>query len=147
MTQELSPVSAWESLFRAQVVIMRTLSAEFPLQKLSLNEYDVLFNLSIRSKSRLRIRDINQHLLLSQPTLSRLIDRLVARGFLNKSVDPWDGRGTIVSLTSEGSAVFAEAAAVYNRLAAEQITAALDSEEIEQLTTLCDKLKAHGSTS
>lgn len=39
-------VNAWESLFRAQVTVMRSLAGSFPSHEISLNEYDVLFNLS-----------------------------------------------------------------------------------------------------
>src|SRR3954469_19639998 len=95
-------VSAWESLFRAQVAVMRTLAAEFPTRDISFNEYDVLFNLSRQPNRQLRLRDLNKHVLLTQPSVSRLVDRLVSRGFLDKITDPSDGRGAIVTLTDAG---------------------------------------------
>ncbi len=39
-------VAAWESLFRAQVTVMRALQRDFPSSIISMNEYDVLFNIS-----------------------------------------------------------------------------------------------------
>ena len=56
MTQRSTAVSAWESLFRAQVTVMRQLNSEFPTPEISLVEYDVLFNLSRQSGHALRIR-------------------------------------------------------------------------------------------
>jgi DNA-binding MarR family transcriptional regulator len=68
-------VTAWEALFRAQVAIVRELGREFPTGDISFNEYDVLFNLSRQDGHRLRIRDLSKHLLLTQPSISRMVDR------------------------------------------------------------------------
>ncbi|MDZ4046084.1 MAG: MarR family transcriptional regulator, partial [Rhodoglobus sp.] len=105
MSDRAASVTAWEALFRAQVAVIRKLNAEFPDQ-LSLNEYDVLFNLSRQPERQLRIRDLNKHLLLTQPSVSRLVDRLAVRGLVRKSPDPGDGRGTIVALTDTGFDLF-----------------------------------------
>ncbi|MCY7324861.1 MAG: MarR family transcriptional regulator, partial [Microbacteriaceae bacterium] len=99
MSDNRVAVSAWESLFRAQVSVMRYLNAEFPTNGLSLNEYDVLFNLSQHTGWKLRIKELNKHLLLTQPSVSRLIDRLAARALVTKSSDPSDARGIIVEMT------------------------------------------------
>ncbi|MGM9257329.1 MarR family transcriptional regulator, partial [Campylobacter jejuni] len=67
--------------------------AEFPESQLRLTEYDVLFNLSRHPMRRLRIRDLNDQMLISQPSVSRMVDRLVARGLVTKVGDPDDARG------------------------------------------------------
>src|SRR3954463_1542393 len=108
-----SAVAAWESLFRAQVAVMRTLAAEFPTRDISFNEYDVLFNLSRQPNRELRLRDLNKHVLLTQPSVSRLVDRLVARQLVVKESDPGDGRGTIVCLTEAGNELFRRVAVVH----------------------------------
>ena len=95
MSDKSASVAAWEALFRAQVSVLRQLNAEFPTSELSFTEYDVLFNLSRQEERQLRIRDLNRHLLLTQPSVSRLVDRLVARGLVRKEPDPGDGRGTV----------------------------------------------------
>ena len=60
MTKQAVAVAAWESLFRAQVSVMRTLAAEFPSKEISLNEYDVLFNITRAPGRRLRLKDLNR---------------------------------------------------------------------------------------
>ena len=92
MSKKRAAVDAWESLFRAQVSVMRQLHAEFPTAEISLNEYDVMFNLSRQPDRRIRLRELNRHVLLTQPSVSRLVDRLVSRGYLHKHTDPADGR-------------------------------------------------------
>lgn len=142
MASKETIVAAWESLFRAQVAVMRQLGAEFPGEEISLNEYDVLFNLSRREGHSLRIRDLVQDLLITQPSVSRLVDRLAARGLISKSPDPSDARGIIVSLTDEGFALFRRVARVHSESIADHVGRALDDDELAQLTVLCDKLRA-----
>jgi DNA-binding MarR family transcriptional regulator len=134
-------VDAWESLFRAQVSVLRQLHREFPSEELSLNEYDVLFNLQRDPQRRLRIRDLNRHLLLTQPSVSRLVDRLAQRGLVAKESDPGDGRGTIVQLTDAGYDLFRRVAVIHAESINNRVGEALTSDELRQLTVLCDKLR------
>ncbi|MBF4617787.1 winged helix-turn-helix transcriptional regulator [Clavibacter sp. VKM Ac-2873] len=134
-------VRAWESLFRAQVSVMRRLTAEFPSRELSFNEYDVLFNISRQPEGRLRLRDLNQHVLLTQPSVSRLIDRLVARGLVVKCGDESDGRATIVRLTDAGDAAFRAVARVHMESIASTVGGALTQDELNTLRELTDKLR------
>ena len=76
---------------------MRALAAEFPSDVISLNEYDVLFNITRAPGRRLRLKDLNRSVLITQPSVSRLVDRLASRGLVSKTHDPDDGRGTIVA--------------------------------------------------
>ena len=59
MVDRAVAVAAWESLFRAQVAIMRSLAEEFPSREISFNEYDVMFNLSRQADRSIRLRDLN----------------------------------------------------------------------------------------
>lgn len=141
MTDRELAVSAWESLFRAQVGVIRVLASEFPTRTMSLNEYDVLFNLSLQPERRARLRDINQLVLLSQPSVSRLIDRLVSRGYVSKHPDPTDKRGTIVAITDAGFAQYREVARLHMQTITELMGSALDDDELAQLARLTGKLR------
>lgn len=141
MSDKAAAVDAWEALFRAQVAVLRQLGTEFPTAELSLNEYDVLFNLSRQPDRRLRIRDLNQHLLITQPSVSRLVDRLAVRGLVLKSTDPGDGRGTIVALTDEGYDLFRKVAVIHAEAIHKRVGTALSRDELETLRRLSDKLR------
>jgi DNA-binding MarR family transcriptional regulator len=134
-------VTAWEALFRAQVSVMRYLSAEFPSTELSLNEYDVLFNLSRQPGRQSRLKDLNRHLLLTQPSVSRLVDRLAARELVAKTHDPDDARGVIVALTDEGFGLFRRVARSHIQSIADRVGGTLSPSELATLTALCDKLR------
>ena len=141
MSDKTAAVTAWEALFRAQVAVFRQLNAEFPTGELSFNEYDVLFNLSRCEGRQSRIRDLNRNLLLTQPSVSRLIDRLHARGLVSKETDPDDGRGTIVRLTDEGYDLFRRVAVIHAESIHRRVGAALSDSELATLTRLTDKLR------
>jgi DNA-binding MarR family transcriptional regulator len=140
MSDRRTAIVAWEALFRAQVTVLRELGKTFP-DDLSLTEYDVLFNLSRYPDHRARLRDLNKQLLLTQPSVSRLVDRLSARGLVTKRTDPADGRGTIVTLTEAGYALFREVALVHSGHIHRLLDAALTEDELETLTALTDKLR------
>ena len=135
-------VTAWESLFRAQVSIMRHLNAEFPSEVVSLNEYDVLFNLSRATGYRLRIRDLNKVLLITQPSVSRMVDRLAARELVEKLDDDADRRGTIVQLTDYGLETFRTAGRKHAATIASHVGKALDDAELAEIVRLCNILRA-----
>jgi DNA-binding MarR family transcriptional regulator len=134
-------VAAWESLFRAQVTVMRALAAEFPSDIISLNEYDVLFNITRAPQRRLRLKDLNRTVLITQPSVSRLVDRLAARGLVAKSHDPTDGRGTIVAMTEEGFTLFRGVALTHVEAITRHVGHALSEDDLRQLMELCNRIR------
>lgn len=141
MSDKSVSVAAWEALFRAQVAVFRELNREFPSANLSFNEYDVLFNLSRQPERQSRIRDLNRQLLLTQPSVSRLVDRLVSKDLVRKSPDPGDGRGTIVALTDAGFDMFRRVAVIHAESIHRHVGASLTNAELKTLTALTDKLR------
>lgn len=141
MSTKARAVDAWEALFRAQVSVLRDLHDDFPSDEISFNEYDVLFNLSRCPGRKTRIRDLNQYLLLTQPSVSRLVDRLVGRGLVSKETDSTDGRGTIVCLTDEGYALFRRVALVHVEAINKRVGGRLTESELGTLTRLSQKLR------
>ncbi|MGC5616526.1 MarR family winged helix-turn-helix transcriptional regulator [Georgenia sp. Z1491] len=94
--------STWEALLRAEVTLMRTFEASGDFQPLSKTEYDVLFILATAPGRSLRMRDLNEQVLMAQPSLSRMADRLAAKGYLRRTPAVNDARGTNLVLTEEG---------------------------------------------
>jgi len=141
VSQKAAAVDAWEALFRAQVSVLRHLQREFPSGELSLNEYDVLFNLSRQPERQSRMRDLNQHLLITQPSVSRLVDRLVSRGLVVKTHEADDGRGVLVTLTDQGYALFRRTAIKHAEAIHRRVTSALNPDELATLRELSDKLR------
>ncbi|HLP22606.1 MAG TPA: MarR family transcriptional regulator [Microbacteriaceae bacterium] len=146
MVQSTSPsaasnaLSAWEALFRAQVRVLRVLHAEFPDDVLTLNEYDVLFTVARERERSIRMRDLNRNVLLSQSSVSRMVDRLTQRGFVAKRPDPHDGRGAIVELTERGTAAFERVAREHARSIRAHVGTALSADDMAALERICSIL-------
>jgi DNA-binding MarR family transcriptional regulator len=134
--------TAWESLFRAQVSVIRRLNARARAYELSMREYDVLYNLSRFPRGRLRLHELNQHILLDQSSLSRLVERMSAEGLVARVPDPEDRRGTIVELTERGAAAQKRIGAQHVEVIGKYVGGALTAEELRTLQRLCEKLRA-----
>jgi DNA-binding MarR family transcriptional regulator len=130
---------AWEALLSAHARLMKQFAAEDVWQDLSMREYDVLYTLS-KCREPLRIGELHRHVLLSQPALSRMVDRLAERGFVERRADRADGRGVRLSLTDAGRDKQREIGRRHARSVARALTAELGPDELRQLTTISWKL-------
>ena len=133
--------NAWEALLSAHAVLMKQFAAEDIWADVSMREYDVLYTLS-KCPEPVRLSELNRHVLLSQPALSRLVDRLADRGLVERCSDPADGRGVRLSLTEAGRAVQRQVGRQHARGVARAMTAGLDPAELRQLEAICRKLAA-----
>ena len=123
---------------KAYAVLMKRFNAEDVWGDLTMREYDVLYTLS-KCDSPLRMSELNRHVLLSQPALSRMVDRLADRGLVDRRTDPGDRRGVRLSLTPAGRRIQRE----IGRPHARSVTRALNvltPEELEQLAVITAKL-------
>jgi DNA-binding MarR family transcriptional regulator len=136
---------AWEALLSAHAVLMKRFAAEDIWGDVSMREYDVLYTLS-KCPEPVRPSELNRHVLLSQPALSRLVDRLAERGMLERKPDPADGRGVLLSLTATGQALQRQVGRGHARDVARAMTAGLTPAELRQLETICLKLAGPPAT-
>jgi DNA-binding MarR family transcriptional regulator len=130
---------AWEALLSAHAAVMKQFAAEEIWAEVSMREYDVLYTLA-KCPEPIRISELHRHVLLSQPALSRMVDRLVRRGMIEREPDPADGRGVRLSLTSAGRAVQRQVGRQHARSVARGMTARLSRSELGQLEAICRKL-------
>ncbi|MBW8761976.1 MAG: MarR family transcriptional regulator [Microbacterium sp.] len=142
MTDRKLALEAWESLFRAQHELFDEMVKDFDDAHLSQAEYDVLLTATRSPGMTARLRDVTSNMLISQPSVSRLIDRMVSRGLIAKCPDPEDGRGALVRATDAGARAFRTLATVHGRSIAERMSH-LDDEELRTLRDLTEKLRNH----
>jgi len=109
-TEPIEPLSpaeerAWRAIARALVTVPRSLDADLQSsQGLSMGEYFVLMNLSEARDRSLRMSEIATRGGLSPSRISRLVDELVAEGFVKRARSAVDGRVQIAVLTDAGFA-------------------------------------------
>ena len=103
--QELSPteLGAWRGLLRVHTALVRELDAELDAEHgLPLSSYDVLIYLRAAPGHRLRMADLADSVLLSRSGVTRLVDRLVREGLIERDSCESDGRGSFAVLTDKG---------------------------------------------
>ena len=137
---------AWEAMLTAHASLMRRFNAQDVWEDFSMKEYDVLYTLS-KCATPVRLSELNRHVLLSQPALSRMVERLADRGLVSRSADPRDGRGVGLSLTEEGRAVQRRIGRRHARSVAQAMLTGLTPAELRQLEELCAKVAVTGSRS
>lgn len=140
MTDRELALRAWESLFRAQHELFTAMSSDFNDAPITQAEYDVLLTVVRAPQMTVRLRDVTTNMLISQPSVSRLVDRMVDRGLVTKSADPDDGRGSVLTATDAGARAFRQVATTHGRSIAEMM-AALDDDELHTLLELTSKLR------
>jgi DNA-binding MarR family transcriptional regulator len=135
---------AWEALLTAHASLIKRFAAQDIWEDISMREYDVLYTLS-KCPAPIRLTELNRHVLLSQPALSRMVDRLADRGLIGREPDPADGRGTRLALTGAGLELQRRIGRRHARDVARAMSAELTPAELRQLEKISLKL-ARNST-
>lgn len=124
--------AAWEAVMVAHAKMIRTLDAADVFSDITMREYDVLYTLA-KAREPQRISDVAAGVLLSQPGLSRMLERLEARGLIARTPCPSDKRAIFIALTPAG----VEMQQTTGRKHARSITAALSGKlTAKQMQTL-----------
>ena len=108
-----------------------------------MREYDVLYTLS-KCREPIRLGDLHRNVLLSQPALSRMVDRLANRGLVAREPDPGDARGVLLSLTEEGRGTQRRIGRRHARSVAALLSARLTGAEMTRLGQICLHLAQPG---
>lgn len=143
MTNEPSKavIGAWIRLMRAQQAIL--LKIERALREAALpplSWYDVLWELDQAADKGLRPFEIERQMLIAQSNISRLIDKLEAAGYVERSPCEQDGRGQIVVITEAGRIMRKRMWPVYAEAIGTAIGARISDDEAESLSALLDVL-------
>jgi DNA-binding MarR family transcriptional regulator len=93
----------WRTFLRAHALLSRRLDEELRSEHgVSLAEYDALVQLASAPGRRLRMNQLADRVLLSRSGITRLVDRLVADGFVCRTQCSSDARGAEAVLTDAG---------------------------------------------
>lgn len=103
-------MEAWHGFLRTHAALVRELDIEMQEEHgLSLTQYEVLLLLARSDGGSVRMSDLADGALLSLSGLSRLVDRLVAMGLVERAQCPSDRRSSLACLTTAGRKRFREA--------------------------------------
>jgi DNA-binding MarR family transcriptional regulator len=140
-------IAAWVALSRASSGLISAVEAD--VRKAGappLEWYDVLWELERAPPEGRRPFEMKGRLLLAQYNLSRLVDRLVAAGYVEKMHCPVDGRGHMLRITESGKALRKRTWPIYQAAILKHVGSHLTEAEAkllgELLARLIDGLRA-----
>jgi DNA-binding MarR family transcriptional regulator len=141
-------IAAWRALLLAQNAVLRAIEADLERAGcVPLSWYDVLLELNAAEDRRLRMQALARRTVLSRTRVSRLVEDLVAEGYVSRAPDPADGRASFAVLTPAGRTALRKAAPIYlegiRRHFTDHLTA---SERCRLVTTLGKVIAAHQPT-
>jgi DNA-binding MarR family transcriptional regulator len=136
-------MAAWRGFIEAHARVMSRLSKELLDEvELPLAWYDVLVQLSEAEDHRLRMQDLADRVLLSQSGVTRLVDRLVQAGLVERARCTEDGRGMFTQLTALGLETLRRTYPTHLRGVREWFTDTLSPEETEVLARALGRIAA-----
>ena len=121
----------WRTFLTAHARITRRLDEELRAEHdLSLAEYDALLTIADAPDRRIRMRQLADRVILSKSGVTRLIDRLVLDGLVERRACASDARGAEAVLTQEGLDRLRRASRTHLRGIEEHFLAAVDSSDL-----------------
>ena len=145
-------LAAWRAFLRAHSTMLRRIARDLEEAGLPpLAWYDVLAALRDAPERRLRQVELAERVLLSNSGLSRLLDRIEAKGLVERLACATDRRSFFIGLTPAGESMLEEMWPVYARGIADDFLPALGSDPSEIGRTLesigeqCDAVRAASS--
>jgi DNA-binding MarR family transcriptional regulator len=134
MAKELSKqgLEAWKGLLLAHATLVEQIDREMARANLlPLDWYDALLALEDSPDSRLKMSDLADQVLLSKSGLTRLVDRLEAKGYIRREACRADRRVAYAVLTPEGLKAREESWPTFRAAIQEYFVSQLTDHEIE----------------
>ena len=140
-------LAAWRGMLAVHSSMISRLDSELEREHgLPLSSYEVLLHLANAPDGSLRMGELAERLFLSRSGLTRLIDRLVKAGLVQREVCESDRRGYFALLTDAGRQRFDEARPTHLRGVREHFLSKLDSRDLEALAAAWEKVGVTGES-
>ena len=134
-------LEAWRSYLQSHATIVRMLDAELISEHgITTRDYEVLLYLAQAPERRLPMSALAESTMLTRSGITRLVDGLVAGGFIERVSCPNDARVSYAQLTDEGYAKLRDAGCTHIGSIRRLFLEHFDAEETGRLATLLGRL-------
>jgi DNA-binding MarR family transcriptional regulator len=134
LTAHDSRLAPWRAFLLAHARVARRLDEELRAEHdISFAEYDALLTIARSPDRRIRMGQLAEGVLLSKSGVTRLIDRLVGDGLVERSACLADARGAEAVLTERGLSRLRAASRTHLRGISEHFLAVVDPADLESL--------------
>jgi DNA-binding MarR family transcriptional regulator len=138
---EGTALEAWRSYLQSHATIVRMLDAELISEHgITTRDYEVLLYLAQADARRLPMSALAESTMLTRSGITRLVDGLVAAGFIERVSCPKDARVSYAQLTDEGLAKLRDAGCTHVGSIRRLFLEHFDATETGQLATLLARL-------
>jgi DNA-binding MarR family transcriptional regulator len=128
-------LDVWRTFLQAHARLFRRLDDELRQEHgLSLPEYEALMHIGRAPQRRVRMSQLAQQVLLSKSGVTRLVDRLVADGLIERSACSSDARGAEAVLTPAGLDRLRAAAGTHLRGIDRYFVSALSPDDLDTIS-------------
>jgi DNA-binding MarR family transcriptional regulator len=132
---------AWQALLHAHHEVTGKLDGELRERHgLSLSDYDVLLRLARAPGRSLRMTELAERVLLSPSGLTRLVDRLVREGLVQRDRLEGDARVILARLTDRGRHVLIRAARTHLRGIRQHYTGRLSPAQLRNVAAALEAI-------
>ena len=127
-------LAPWRAFLLAHARVARRLDEELRAEHdISFAEYDALLTIARAPGRRIRMGQLAEEVLLSKSGVTRLIDRLVSDGLVERSACLADARGAEAVLTERGLTRLRAASSTHLRGIREHFLAILDGDDPQMI--------------
>jgi DNA-binding MarR family transcriptional regulator len=141
-------IDAWIRLLRVHAATTRQFNTELVAEHgLTLNDFDVLAQLSNAPDGKLRRVDLAERVLLTPSGITRLLEGLERSGFVCKETCASDARVSYAKLTVAGARKLSDASVTHLRGIDELFLGRYSGSELTTLAELLSRLPVTGSSS
>jgi DNA-binding MarR family transcriptional regulator len=134
-------LGAWRGLLRVHTALVKELDAELAAaHNLPLSSYEVLITLESAPNRKRRMAELADSVLLSRSGMTRLVDRLVDHGMIERDHCTDDGRGCYAVLTDKGAQVLATARPTHLEGVRERFLRHFSEDELTMLAVLWERV-------
>lgn len=140
-------LDAWVRLLRVHAATTRQFNAELVSEHgLTMNDFDVLMQLSRADEGRLRRVDLAERVLLTPSGITRLLEGLERAGLVDRESCPSDARVSYALLTAAGREKLEEAKETHRESVKALFAERYSDDELETLAALLERLPAVDAT-
>jgi DNA-binding MarR family transcriptional regulator len=138
-------LEAWRSYLQSHATILRLLDAELVSEHgITARDYEVLLYLAQAPDRKLPMSALAESTMLTRSGITRLVDGLVAGGFVERAACPNDARVSYAQLTDEGLTKLRNAGCTHVRSIGRLFLEHFSPEETAQLAALLGRLPGAG---
>jgi|SRR5215211_5698539 len=132
---------AWQAFLHAHHDVVGSLDEELrSAHGVTFAEYDVLLRLARARGRTLRMGELAERVLLSPSGITRLVERLVSKGLIEREMDQADRRAVLATLTTEGSTLIRAAARTHVQGIHEHFTTRLSVAQLRAVASALERI-------